>query len=213
MNLNNQVGGNHYQQLRPQPIEVIKKLNLNFVSGNVVKYLARYKFKNGIEDLKKAIQYIEMGGGGMLYVPHGENRINLPKKFWELVRDWGLTHNIRKALYELSGGSFMDRAIPHIEEEIKHLESQLHTIIIDKTNKCFDEVKSLCVAKLMHNSSMRSLVADNFPILRKYHCHQDIIYVSSGDKESFQIVIDKSKPISLLSETEQEAVEELKDKS
>lgn len=27
--------------------------------GNIVKYLARYKFKNGLEDVRKAKKYIE----------------------------------------------------------------------------------------------------------------------------------------------------------
>ena len=53
-----QVGGNHYKQLKIQPIEFIIVNNLNFCEGNVVKYICRYKNKNGVEDLKKAKQYI-----------------------------------------------------------------------------------------------------------------------------------------------------------
>ncbi len=32
---------------------------LNFCEGNVVKYVARWRRKNGIEDLKKARQYLD----------------------------------------------------------------------------------------------------------------------------------------------------------
>ena len=32
---------------------------MDFLEGNIIKYITRYKHKNGIEDLKKAKQYIE----------------------------------------------------------------------------------------------------------------------------------------------------------
>ena len=33
--------------------------NLTFMKGNVIKYVTRYKNKNGIEDLEKAKEYID----------------------------------------------------------------------------------------------------------------------------------------------------------
>jgi hypothetical protein len=33
--------------------------NLDFFEGNVVKYVTRWRHKNGIEDLKKAKQYLD----------------------------------------------------------------------------------------------------------------------------------------------------------
>ena len=42
------------------PIEFIEANNLGFHEGNVIKYITRYKDKNGIEDLEKAKTYIEM---------------------------------------------------------------------------------------------------------------------------------------------------------
>jgi hypothetical protein len=38
--------------------DFIFKQNLDFYQGNVVKYICRYKKKNGIEDLLKAREYI-----------------------------------------------------------------------------------------------------------------------------------------------------------
>jgi hypothetical protein len=55
-----QVGGNHYKDFCIQPYEFISKNNLSFFQGNVVKYVCRYKDKNGIEDLKKIIHYCEL---------------------------------------------------------------------------------------------------------------------------------------------------------
>lgn len=49
----------HYTNLEIEPIDFITKNNLSYCIGNVVKYVSRYKNKNGIEDLRKAIWYIE----------------------------------------------------------------------------------------------------------------------------------------------------------
>jgi hypothetical protein len=54
-----QVGGDHYQ-MAIQPIDYITKNQLGYIEGNIIKYVSRYKNKNGIEDLKKAQHYLEM---------------------------------------------------------------------------------------------------------------------------------------------------------
>lgn len=53
-----QIGGDHYSKTNIQPIEYITANNLGFSEGNVIKYITRYKYKNGLEDLKKALWYI-----------------------------------------------------------------------------------------------------------------------------------------------------------
>lgn len=55
-----QVGGSHYKELRIQPLEFIVKNELDFLQGNVVKYVVRYKVKGGLEDLKKARHYLDL---------------------------------------------------------------------------------------------------------------------------------------------------------
>jgi hypothetical protein len=54
-----QVGGNHYQ-LPIEPIDYIVKNDIPYREGNVIKYVTRHKKKNGAEDIKKAIHYLEM---------------------------------------------------------------------------------------------------------------------------------------------------------
>lgn len=41
-----------------EAINVIEAYNCGFLDGNVLKYVLRYKKKNGIEDLKKAQWYL-----------------------------------------------------------------------------------------------------------------------------------------------------------
>ena len=54
-----QVGGDHYAVMKIQPIEFILANELGFCEGIVIKYLCRFKRKNGLEDLKKARQYLD----------------------------------------------------------------------------------------------------------------------------------------------------------
>lgn len=55
-----QVGGGHYKDLVIQPAEFIHKNKIGFLEGNAIKYLVRWRSKNGIEDLKKAKHYIDL---------------------------------------------------------------------------------------------------------------------------------------------------------
>ena len=58
--LREQIGGDHYSKLAIQPVEYITKNKLSYLAGNVVKYVTRYKDKNGLQDLQKAKNYVEM---------------------------------------------------------------------------------------------------------------------------------------------------------
>ena len=58
--LNKQIGGTYYKDFKIQPIEFIHKNNLGFIQGCIIKYICRYKLKNGIEDLEKAKHYIDL---------------------------------------------------------------------------------------------------------------------------------------------------------
>ena len=49
----------HYQKNEIQPIDIIDANKLGFYEGNIIKYVLRYKNKNGIEDLKKAKWYLD----------------------------------------------------------------------------------------------------------------------------------------------------------
>ena len=55
-----QVGGNHYKDCVIQPTEYIVKNKLDFLEGNVVKYITRHKTKGQEEDIRKVIHYAEL---------------------------------------------------------------------------------------------------------------------------------------------------------
>lgn len=54
-----QIGGTHYSRLGIEPIQFIETNGLGYHEGNIIKYVSRWRNKNGIEDLKKAKWYIE----------------------------------------------------------------------------------------------------------------------------------------------------------
>ena len=58
--LNIQVGGNHYKNFVIQPTEYIFMNGIPFIEGNIIKYISRWRTKNGIEDLRKVIHYVEL---------------------------------------------------------------------------------------------------------------------------------------------------------
>lgn len=49
----------HYTQGNIEVIDFITDQKMNYLEGNIIKYVSRYKFKNGIEDLRKARFYLD----------------------------------------------------------------------------------------------------------------------------------------------------------
>jgi len=58
--LDAQEGGDHYKNMKIQPIEFAQANNLPACEYSVVKYICRHKNKDKIKDLKKAIHFIKL---------------------------------------------------------------------------------------------------------------------------------------------------------
>jgi hypothetical protein len=97
--LSKQVGGDHYQKYRIQPIELLK--HTDFISGNILKYVLRDKNEN---DLEKALQYVDFGeklnkkidpSSFIQYNELDDIKANIIISVF--MRDWGQTrHYIQK---------------------------------------------------------------------------------------------------------------------
>ena len=55
-----QVGGQHYKNMSIQPVEYIHRNGIGFIEGCVIKYVSRWRSKNGVEDLRKARHFLDM---------------------------------------------------------------------------------------------------------------------------------------------------------
>jgi hypothetical protein len=64
-----QEGGSHYKTKVIQPWDYIVANELGFLEGSIIKYVTRYKEKNGVHDLKKAAHFLEK----LIEVQSGKN--------------------------------------------------------------------------------------------------------------------------------------------
>ena len=58
--LDTQVAGSHYKTMAIQPVEFITRNKIPYCEANVIKYVCRYRNKNGLQDLHKAQHYLDM---------------------------------------------------------------------------------------------------------------------------------------------------------
>ena len=49
----------HYRTGAIEPWDFISAQRMNFIEGNIIKYVTRYKHKDGLLDLKKARVYLD----------------------------------------------------------------------------------------------------------------------------------------------------------
>ena len=57
-----QVGGNHYREKSrtgQEHWDVVYDFDLDYFQGQITKYVMRWKFKGGTQDLEKAMHYLE----------------------------------------------------------------------------------------------------------------------------------------------------------
>ena len=54
-----QVGGDHYKNKNIQPWDYIIANDIGYLEGNIIKYISRWREKNGLADLAKAKHYLD----------------------------------------------------------------------------------------------------------------------------------------------------------
>ena len=55
----NPINPPYYTRFRIEPLAFITMNHLDFLQGNIIKYVCRYDGKNGAEDLMKARRYLD----------------------------------------------------------------------------------------------------------------------------------------------------------
>lgn len=58
--LDMQVAGNHYKNLKIQPVEYIHTNKIPFIEGCIIKYASRWRDKGGIKDLEKIKHFVDL---------------------------------------------------------------------------------------------------------------------------------------------------------
>lgn len=55
-----QISGGHYKDMRIQPAVFNHHNNMPYIEGCIIKYLVRWRNKNGIDDLRKASHFLQI---------------------------------------------------------------------------------------------------------------------------------------------------------
>ena len=58
--LDKQIAGNHYKKFKIQPAEFCHVNGIGYLEATAIKYLCRWRDKNGFEDLDKAKHFIDI---------------------------------------------------------------------------------------------------------------------------------------------------------
>lgn len=102
-----QVGGSHYKNVKIQPVEFSEFLQLGFCAGNIVKYLCRWRQKNGLQDIDKAHHYLQL----LIQLMGSRNwfpRVRTVAP--HMTRDWEAIY-VRKFLDQWEGMSLIEMKI------------------------------------------------------------------------------------------------------
>lgn len=79
--LDKQIGGGHYKDLAVQPMEYSMLNGLDPCQHTAIKYITRFREKDGIKDLDKAIHCIEMLKDFYVKEQEGKEPIDFHEEF------------------------------------------------------------------------------------------------------------------------------------
>ena len=60
MNPDNIKDPKHYSRWKIEPVQFMMENEIPYVEGNVIKYIMRWRYKEGLEDLHKAQEYLNI---------------------------------------------------------------------------------------------------------------------------------------------------------
>lgn len=77
MNNSQEVGGNHYERFKIEPVHLMVIYSLNWFQGEALKYVSRHWFKGKEQDLDKAYHIMEMAKNlDPLTVKHNPDQVD-----------------------------------------------------------------------------------------------------------------------------------------
>ena len=60
MNPDNIKDPKHYSRWKIEPVQFMMENEIPYVEGNIIKYIMRWRYKGGLEDLHKAQEYFNI---------------------------------------------------------------------------------------------------------------------------------------------------------
>ena len=152
-----QVDGDHYKRLDYETWDFITDICLPYLIGNAVKYISRYRTKNGARDLLKAVHYIEKAREREIYLN--------PATF-----DGGKVSAYLKQ-FDTPDAHILDLTLSgHYDAayaEISYLIESLHGELLVKREDTVDAMAPLRVEKGSRNEMLYRYAVDAEKVVRK----------------------------------------------
>ena len=106
-----QVGGSHYKDLQIQPVDIFDIMNTPAMDAIAIRYVVRWRKKNGLEDLKKAKHSLAL---------ICEQGLGHESQMWDFLNQFEEDERlILLAIFEHRYGDAMDLVTRLIEQEEK----------------------------------------------------------------------------------------------
>jgi len=122
----------HYTQYTIEPIQVILDWNLPYCVSAAIKYLSRYQFKDGKQDLKKAIDYLKFELLRLAKIDRLISQLETLQThtyqyhYNTVMKDWKPVLNINDAFYYLWSSRENDLSrVENIQSAIQDIELEL----------------------------------------------------------------------------------------
>ncbi len=130
MNANDQqVGGNHYAGAYQHWDFVLDVLSGRYLEGNITKYVARHRKKHGIQDLEKAIHYLDkLSEERLRFVPLGASdpRDDWHEKLERFCKSQELNDRETLVMYQIARWIF--------DSDLKRCRQVIEELIQDAQN-------------------------------------------------------------------------------
>lgn len=110
-----QVGGSHYQS-DYQHWDLVKDLELNYLGAQISRYVARWRKKNGVEDLHKALHYVNKLQEQIKQGMHDDDN-----SVHTFAMCNGLGKRETRVLFELAFSKYNTRAVEAVRTNIELL--------------------------------------------------------------------------------------------
>lgn len=137
-----QIGGTHYNN-KIQVWDLVAYLDMNFFLGNVLKYVCRYKKKNGKEDLEKALSYLERFKKIPKVIEYYSKSNDTDKEFFRELKDLKERHE------------YISAFLVQYDVDVKEIIDLICTVS-DKYNICdYRAFKQLCELIIHHIKELK----------------------------------------------------------
>lgn len=167
---------NHYKIHKPSPLELIERYKLNFIEGNIIKYVLRSPFKGDrVGDLKKALEYAPKIESIGFYREFDESELNQYTELNELEKQI-VCSVIQSDIETMCADNYIVQSLIDtiFERESEKSEKKEEKIMTDRIKSLIIHLEKpvkdeeICIEPILNAIKMIKCVAKVEKIVQKY---------------------------------------------